>query len=69
MESCNLCEIPWNESSVYDSQGRTVGIVGGDLVLVEKYREYAGGMLHIQQSSLSISFCPMCGRALKQEEQ
>lgn len=68
MECCNLCEVTWRESSVYDSQGRTVGIVGGYLVLDERYREYAGGRLQIKQSSLPINFCPMCGRTLKQEE-
>lgn len=68
MEKCSLCNTDWKESTVYDSQGRCAAIVGTNLVLIEKYRGYAGGMLQIQQSALSINYCPMCGRNLEQEE-
>ncbi|MFB8429329.1 hypothetical protein ACFCV4_11310 [Enterococcus faecium] len=69
MENCSLCNTGQKQSTVYDSQGRIVSIVDRNLVFVENYREYAGGMLQTQQSTLPISFCPMCGRALEQEEE
>ena len=69
MENCSLCNTGLKQSAVYDSKGRIVSIVDRNLVFLENYREYAGGMLQTQQSSLPISFCPMCGRALEQEEE
>ncbi|HCE11412.1 MAG TPA: hypothetical protein DEQ24_01300 [Enterococcus sp.] len=69
MENCSLCNTGQKQSTVYDSIGRIVSIVDRNLVFVENYREYAGGMLQTQQSSLAISFCPMCGRVLEQEEE
>lgn len=69
MKNCSLCNDEQKQATVYDSRGRSVAIDGSSLIFVENYREYAGGMLHTQQSSLAISFCPMCGRALEQEEE
>lgn len=69
MKNCSLCNDEQKQATVSDSRGRSVAIDGSSLVFVENYREYAGGMMQTQQSSLPISFCPMCGRALKQEEE
>lgn len=69
MTKCNFCNTGIKESNVYDSLGRSVEIAGRSLIVIEEYREYAGGMLQTQQSSLPINFCPMCGRALEQEEE
>ncbi|MBF0015305.1 hypothetical protein HAX42_13915 [Enterococcus casseliflavus] len=66
-KTCNLCNEEQKQATVYDSRGRSVAIDGGSLVFVENYREYAGGMLQTQQSSLPINFCPMCGKRLAQE--
>lgn len=67
MEKCNLCNTGQKQSTVYDSQGRFATIADRNLVFVENYREYAGGMLQTQRSWLPINFCPMCGKRLEQE--
>ncbi|OTN77095.1 hypothetical protein A5886_002175 [Enterococcus sp. 8G7_MSG3316] len=69
MKSCSLCNDEQKQATVYDSRGRSVAIDGSSLVFVENYREYAGGMLQTQQSSLPINYCPMCGKRLEQGEE
>lgn len=69
MAKCNFCNTETKESNVYDSLGRSVEIYDRRLLVTDRYREYAGGMLQTQQSSLPINFCPMCGRALEQGEE
>ena len=69
MENCKLCNTGQKQSTVYDSIGRFATIVDRNLVFVENYREYTVGMLQTKRSWLPVNFCPICGRALEQEEE